>query len=43
MNPEEQSQYLACNACLEDTEHFINVWNQWECVICGDVLDEDTL
>lgn len=41
MNPEDESKYLPCNNCLEDTEHFVNVWDRWECVICGDAFEGD--
>lgn len=34
---DQESRYLPCNNCLDDTEHNINVWDAWECVICGDV------
>jgi uncharacterized CHY-type Zn-finger protein len=39
----EGSAFYPCNACEQETEHNPNVYGQRECVICGDVLDEDTL
>jgi len=42
-NPEDESMYLPCNACEDESEHYVNVWDEWECVTCGDVLNEDTL
>jgi hypothetical protein len=29
--------------CEHETEHYVNVRDEWKCVICGDGLDEDTL
>lgn len=40
MNPEEIA-YFPCDWCLEDTEHDLNVHGAWECVECGEVLDEE--
>ncbi len=38
-----ESTFYPCNACEHETEHYVNVWDEWECVVCGDVLNEDTL
>ncbi len=40
MNPED-SAYFPCEVCLEDTEHDFTMYGDWECVECGDVLDEE--
>ena len=38
MNPED-SAYFPCDVCLEDTEHNLSEYDDWECAECGAVLD----
>ena len=40
MNPED-SAYFPCDVCLEDTEHNLSEYDDWECAECGAVLDKE--